>query len=47
VSKGVLSLGDTIGELLPKLSKAWHEVTLHQLLNHTRRIPDFPRMRSS
>jgi CubicO group peptidase (beta-lactamase class C family) len=40
VSKGVLSLGDTIGELLPKLPKAWHGVALRQLLNHTSGIPD-------
>ena len=45
VSKGKLSLDDTIGERLPELSedwhKDWHEVTLRQLLNHTSGIPDF------
>jgi D-alanyl-D-alanine carboxypeptidase len=41
VSEGVLSLGDTIGELLPELPKAWRRVTLRQLLNHTSGIPDF------
>jgi len=41
VSKGVLSLGDTIGELLPDLPDAWSEVTLRQLLGHTSGIPDF------
>jgi D-alanyl-D-alanine carboxypeptidase len=41
VSKGVLSLNDTIGERLPTLPDAWSEVTLRQLLNHTSGIPDF------
>jgi D-alanyl-D-alanine carboxypeptidase len=41
VSKGELSLEDTIGERLPELPDAWSEVTLRQLLNHTSGIPDF------
>jgi D-alanyl-D-alanine carboxypeptidase len=41
VSKGKLSLHDTIGDHLPDLPKAWWEVTLRQLLNHTSGIPDF------
>jgi len=41
VSKGELSLDDTIGERLPELPDAWSEVTLRQLLNHTSGIPDF------
>ena len=41
VSKGVFSLNDTIGDLLPGLPKAWHAVTLRQLLNHTSGIRDF------
>jgi D-alanyl-D-alanine carboxypeptidase len=45
VSKGALSLNDTIGELLSDLPKpppdAWSEVTLRQLLNHTSGLPDF------
>ncbi len=44
VSKGVLSLNDTIGKLLSKLPKpppeAWAEVTLRQLLNHTSGLPE-------
>jgi D-alanyl-D-alanine carboxypeptidase len=36
-----LSLGDTIGELLPELPRAWYAVRLRQLLNHTSGIPDF------
>jgi D-alanyl-D-alanine carboxypeptidase len=45
VSKGKLSLNDTIGELLKELPKppphAWSKITLRQLLNHTSGIPDF------
>ena len=41
VSKGRLSLDDTIGERLPNLPDAWSEVTLRQLLNHTSGLPDF------
>jgi D-alanyl-D-alanine carboxypeptidase len=41
VSKGKLSLDDTIGEHLPELPEAWHEITLRQLLNHTSGLPDF------
>jgi D-alanyl-D-alanine carboxypeptidase len=41
VSKGVLSLTDTIGELLPDLPTSWHNITLRQLLNHTSGLPNF------
>jgi D-alanyl-D-alanine carboxypeptidase len=41
VSKGALSVNDTIGELLPELPDEWSEVTLGQLLNHTSGIRDF------
>jgi D-alanyl-D-alanine carboxypeptidase len=41
VSKGKLSLNDTIGERLPDLPDRWSKVTLRQLLNHTSGIPDF------
>jgi D-alanyl-D-alanine carboxypeptidase len=41
VSEDKLSLQDTIGERLSELPKAWWEVTLRQLLNHTSGIPDF------
>jgi D-alanyl-D-alanine carboxypeptidase len=39
VSKGALSLNDTIGEILPKQPKAWREITLRQLLNHSSGLP--------
>jgi D-alanyl-D-alanine carboxypeptidase len=41
VTDGFLSLDDMIGELLPHLPRAWHRVTLRQLLNHTSGLPDF------
>src|SRR5918996_1321266 len=45
VSKGALSLNDTIGELLSDLPDpppdTWSKVTLRQLLNHTSGLPDF------
>jgi len=36
-----LSLNDTIGELLPKQPKKWHEITLRQLLNHSSGLPEY------
>jgi D-alanyl-D-alanine carboxypeptidase len=45
VSKGKLSLNDTIGELLSDLPKppphAWADVTLGQLLKHKSGLPDY------
>jgi D-alanyl-D-alanine carboxypeptidase len=35
VARGQLSLGDTIGKLLPWLPRAWWPVTLRQALDHT------------
>jgi D-alanyl-D-alanine carboxypeptidase len=41
VAQGKLSLSDTIGQRLPALPPAWHNVTLGQLLNHTSGLPNF------
>ncbi|MFE1438790.1 serine hydrolase domain-containing protein [Streptomyces sp. NPDC058739] len=41
VQLGDLRLDDTIGERLPQLPRAWHAVTLRQLLNHTSGLPDY------
>src|SRR5439155_26693401 len=41
VAQGKLSLSDTIGQRLPTLPAAWHNVTLGQLLNHTSGLPNF------
>ena len=41
VDRGMLSLDDTIGEVLPRLPAAWSEVTLRQALNHTAGLPDY------
>ncbi|WP_328939789.1 beta-lactamase family protein [Streptomyces tauricus] len=41
VDTGDLRLNDTLGKVLPRLPRAWHRVTLRQLLNHTSGLPDF------
>ncbi|MEU7038224.1 serine hydrolase domain-containing protein [Streptomyces sp. NPDC046237] len=41
VDRNKLRLDDTIGEILPALPAAWHQVTLRQLLSHTSGLPDF------
>ena len=41
VDRGELRLNDTIGKVLPRLPRAWHRVTLRQLLNHTSGLPDY------
>jgi D-alanyl-D-alanine carboxypeptidase len=41
VSKGALSLDDTIGKRVPELPTSWHLITLRQLLNHTSGLPNF------
>lgn len=43
VDRGALRLDDTIGRRLPALPRAWHAVTLRQLLNHTSGLPDYSR----
>ncbi|MEW1690611.1 serine hydrolase domain-containing protein [Streptomyces sp. NPDC091265] len=41
VDRGKLRTDDTIGKVLPRLPRAWHRVTLRQLLNHTSGLPDY------
>ncbi len=41
VGRKKLSLSDTIALRLPTLPKAWHSVTLAELLNHTSGLPDY------
>lgn len=41
VARHRLSLDDTIARLLPSLPKAWGEVTLRELLDHTSGLEDF------
>ncbi|MGO9079452.1 MAG: serine hydrolase domain-containing protein [Streptosporangiaceae bacterium] len=41
VSRGKLRLTQTIGRLLPSLPRAWHQVTLAELLQHRSGLPDF------
>ena len=41
VSQGRLRLGSTIGEVLPRLPRAWRSVTVRQLMNHTSGVPDY------
>jgi len=41
VSRGALSLDDTVGSRRADLPRAWKSVTLRQLLGHTSGIPDF------
>ncbi|WP_405812884.1 beta-lactamase family protein [Streptomyces sp. NBC_01390] len=43
VDRGALRLEDTIGRRLPALPRAWHAVTLRQLLTHTSGLPDYSR----
>ncbi|MER6179982.1 serine hydrolase domain-containing protein [Streptomyces sp. NPDC001652] len=43
VDWNTLDLDDTLGERLPHLPKAWHAVTLRQLLHHTSGLPDYSR----
>jgi D-alanyl-D-alanine carboxypeptidase len=41
VDRGKLCLDDTIGKRLPGLPRAWAQVTLRQLLQHTSGLPDY------
>jgi D-alanyl-D-alanine carboxypeptidase len=41
VSQGKLRLSDTIGRWLPALPRAWHRVTLREMLQHRSGLPDY------
>ena len=41
VSRGKLRLSDTIGRILPAFPRAWHRVTLAELLQHRSGLPDY------
>ncbi|MDT0433913.1 MULTISPECIES: serine hydrolase domain-containing protein [Streptomyces] len=41
VDRQALGLDDTVGRRLPELPRAWHRVTLRQLLQHTSGLPDY------
>jgi D-alanyl-D-alanine carboxypeptidase len=41
VSRGRLRLTDTIGRWLPALPRAWHRVTLREMLQHRSGLPDY------
>ncbi len=41
VSRGRLRLTDTIGRWLPGLPRAWHRVTLGEMLQHRSGLPDY------
>lgn len=41
VDQEPIALDDTVGQHLPSMPVAWHNVTIRQLLNHTSGIPDY------
>jgi D-alanyl-D-alanine carboxypeptidase len=41
VARGRLRLGSIIGEILPRLPRAWRRVTVRRMLNHTSGLPDY------
>jgi D-alanyl-D-alanine carboxypeptidase len=45
VSRGMLRLSDTIGRWLPALPRAWHRVTLREMLQHRAACPTTPAAR--
>jgi D-alanyl-D-alanine carboxypeptidase len=46
VSRGKLRLSDTIGRLLPSLPRAWHKVTLREVLQHRSGLPDYTKSKA-
>ena len=46
VSSGKLRLGSTIGQILPALPRAWHRVTLQEVLQHRSGLPDYTKSKA-
>ena len=46
VSSGKLRLSSTIGQILPALPRAWHRVTLQEVLQHRSGLPDYTRSKA-
>ena len=46
VSSGKLRLSSTIGQILPALPRAWHPVTLQDVLQHRSGLPDYTRSKA-
>ena len=46
VSSGKLRLSSTIGQVLPALPRAWHRVTLQDVLQHRSGLPDYTKSKA-
>ena len=46
VSSGKLRLSSTIGQILPALPRAWHRVTLQDVLQHRSGLPDYTKSKA-
>jgi D-alanyl-D-alanine carboxypeptidase len=46
VSSGKLRLNSTIGQILPALPRAWHRVTLQDVLQHRSGLPDYTKSKA-
>jgi D-alanyl-D-alanine carboxypeptidase len=46
VSSGKLRLSSTIGQVLPALPRAWHPVTLQDVLQHRSGLPDYTKSKA-
>lgn len=46
VSRGKLRLSSTIGQVLPALPRAWHRVTLRDVLQHRSGLPDYTKSKA-
>jgi D-alanyl-D-alanine carboxypeptidase len=46
VGSGKLRLSSTIGQVLPELPRAWHRVTLREVLQHRSGLPDYTKSKA-